>query len=393
MGYMKVMLSKEYQTGAVSIFIVVFTALLITVVTVSFVRTMVRDQQQASTTDLSQSAYDSALAGVEDGKRALVRYLSNCPLNPEIGTQCYNWYSTFGESCDSVSTILGTASDNQETMIQSDASDAALNQAYTCAILTLDTDNYLGELAVDQTHVVPLVSTSPFDHITIEWFDQRDLTDGSTDVSLPTEPQLPLHQEWPESRPPVLETQLVQVSEAGFRLDNFDNVSGGTSNTNTLALYPSASGPSDNVLDFADNVRYSGAAGGPSSVRCDASVDAGNYACRVTIEVPDPVASDGDSNLRVAFLRLTPRYSGTNYRITMLNGAAIAQFNGVQPAIDVTARANDIFRRVETRVEASAILPYPVAAVQVTGNFCKTFSVTDSIDDYDGGACNPNSIP
>jgi Tfp pilus assembly protein PilX len=62
------------HSGAVSIFMVVFMALLVTVVTVSFMRLMVRDQQRASDSDLSQSAYDSAMAGVEDAKRALTKY-------------------------------------------------------------------------------------------------------------------------------------------------------------------------------------------------------------------------------------------------------------------------------------------------------------------------------
>lgn len=376
------MVHKKNQAGAVSIFIVVFTALLITIVAVSFVRIMVRDQQQASTTDLSQSAYDAALAGVEDGKRALVQYLATCPVVPATGTTCYDFYTAF-DRCDGVATILGGGDD--ETLIQSSADDVALNQAYTCAMVRLQTDDYLGELTADQTNVIPLVSSDPFNTITIEWFSQRDLPEGDTAVDRATNPALPLEQDWPTNRPSVLEAQLIQYSAGGFTLDDFDNSQLTSSNANTLTLYPFTSGSS---LSFLNDVRRSAPTGGPSRVQCADSVDTQTYACRATITLPNPVA--GDSSSRVAFLRLTPRYNGTNYRISLQNGGAIAQFNGVQPAIDVTARANDIFRRVETRVEASGLLPYPTAAVSVSGNLCKTFSVTDNPDDYASGACNPN---
>ncbi len=64
------MVSKR-QRGAVSIFAVVFSALLLTILTVGFIRLMVSAQQRAINNDLSQSAYDAALAGVEDAKRAV----------------------------------------------------------------------------------------------------------------------------------------------------------------------------------------------------------------------------------------------------------------------------------------------------------------------------------
>ena len=69
---------RRHESGAVSLFLVVFAMLLIIVVTLSFLRIMLADQQQAAVNDLSKSAYDSSLAGVEDAKRALIYYRTVC---------------------------------------------------------------------------------------------------------------------------------------------------------------------------------------------------------------------------------------------------------------------------------------------------------------------------
>lgn len=373
---------SKNQRGAVSIFVVVFTALLITIVTVSFARLMLRDLQRASNNDLSQSAQDAALAGVEDAKRALAALPEDGEL-PDL------------RSCNAIATVLGKAvedSENSEVRV----GDNALQQAYTCVSVELKTDDYIGTLAADQVHMVPLKADGGrFDTVRVEWFSKEDMS-GTGDVDLPGSgptSDLPAPSGWPQNRPAVLETQLIQTDRT-FRLSQFDDKddpNDGQSNTNTLFLYPKQRTNEENhtptSLRFMNDVRRS-STNDLSTVRCARSVASELYSCSTDISLPLPI-DGGVASRSNAYLRLTARYNASHYRISMWQGGSLVQFNGVQPEVDSTGRASDLFRRVSARIETASNVVYPGAAVDIHGNFCKTFRVTDRLQDYDAGACTP----
>ena len=67
-------MKQDFKKGAASMYVVVIAALLFSVLTVSFIRIIVSESLRTANSELAQSAYDSALAGVEDAKTALMKY-------------------------------------------------------------------------------------------------------------------------------------------------------------------------------------------------------------------------------------------------------------------------------------------------------------------------------
>jgi len=188
--------------------------------------------------------------------------------------------------------------------------------------------------------------------------------------------------------PPVLRAQLIEFNSTstGFLLSDFDSGSRtGNGSNNTLFLYPSSGVTSQ--TSFSQNIRptsiSSCSPGEPSQVSCSLpNLNMGGYACSATLTLPNKVHDNDHS----AYLILKSFYRGSTFRVTLLSGGSnggVVQFDGVQPVIDSTGRANDLFRRVQARVLLkNPDFSFPQAEVDVTGNLCKNFKVTDKASDF-----------
>ena len=64
----------RFREGAASFYVVAFATLVFVIIAVSFAAVVVAEMVRTSNADLSQSAYDSALAGIEDAKLAFYNY-------------------------------------------------------------------------------------------------------------------------------------------------------------------------------------------------------------------------------------------------------------------------------------------------------------------------------
>ena len=375
-------MANKYNKGAVSIFAVIFSTLLLTVLTVSFMGLMISAQQRAINNDLSQSAYDSALAGVEDAKR-VVRACANGNVDACSALEA-------ASDCQVVARAKVNGSvDQPETVIASNSSSGqSFDQAYTCVNIAMDSVDYLFEAQSGRAHIVPLRATQTIKKITIEWFTLEDNNNAParTPTSSPaSSTSLPPIASWNSSAPSLIRAQLITPGES-FSLSSLDE----SSSSRTLFLRPanmssgSTSGmPTANIqVSQAAQPRATSGDGSYSNsvcpVVCSSNYANNGFSCSVTLDLADDqVISTGASNN--ALLRVDSLYKGANVRVTLhsQDGSEI-KFDDVQPVVDSTGRASTLFRRVEARLRMGTDFPYPSYVADVQNNLCKNFSVDDT---------------
>ncbi len=358
---------RRREQGATALIVVVFSVLLLVTVSVGFMRLVVQDQERTLNDELSRGAYDSAVAGVEDGKRVL----QACIAGDAVACAAIS-----AGQCNTInaSKILSASADpdpnNSEVFLKSSAgTTGGFDQAYTCVKINRNTDDYQGTLNADTSQVIPLQTTGDFTTIIVSWF----LNPGpDTVVDLNANGQLPANSAWSpvgRVRPPTLRAQLMQYTNGSFSLGDFDQNGGG----HTLYLYPSNAGASTtNPVDFVTDGRHSDTNQLLKAVHCSTGTLTSQYVCSVALTLPLPVGAASPSERR-AYLRLTSLYGPTDYVIQTVG----TQLQDVQPAIDSTGRASNVFRRLRSRVElVSPADAYPRATVDLTKNFCKDFAVS-----------------
>lgn len=431
------MLKTTFKQGATSIYIVVISTLLFGVIAFSFVRIIINEVAKTTSDELAQSAYDSALAGVEDAKTALKRYYE-CVAAASRPDGCGDsnsgivGYIEKGFSnqdyCDSVSNALGRFGTSQlndsgirEVLIQEQSGTGSREnvvQAYTCVVIDNTLDDYRSTLSSSMpVRVIPL-KTSNSDSITgirIFWYAEEDGSFENLNYNN-AENYSPIDSEHSTPTPPTLSAEIIQTG-AEFKLEDFSTSLGDTTNRGTVILTPTNkdSGTTHigaNVVVDSNNHNYNRTTHNePQKIKCQTTLSE-EFACATSIELPKPIggtrraSSDGEDTF---YLVLSLPYSGptTTFSVQlcsdsetggvrgdcMLNEdpskSSTAQFENVQISVDSTGRANDMYSRVEARIEFSDIFfPFPEFAIHATGsdddsikkNFYITSNCLDSSD-------------
>ena len=426
---------SRFKSGAASFYIVAFSTLILVVIAMSFAGVVISQLTRTSNDDLAQSAYDSALAGIEDAKLAYYNYQScieqgtlanDNGISSDVGITCQdivNWVEKADDdnddkhmnSCDMVGHILGrigkteSGADVGGVMIrETSEGDNSMQQAYTCVKISPTLENVKLTLSGENTTRVLQVklddsSLADMNTIKVSWGAHND---EKFKYSLYNKDnnkvQFPALSGTTIPNPPLLSVGIVQTTNT-FSLEDFDHVTESTTDRGMVYLVPVGnddyqSGTNwDNSVDAWDDGKNVITAGQivksnnravkniPYRIRCNESGEA--YICSAYLNLPEPYNSADESGVRsddTFMLTVSSPYgTATDVKIEFCgsNCESVMDVNGevtdtdvkvtrnMQIGIDSTGRANDLYRRVEARIESGDVYyPYPQFGVELLGD-------------------------
>ena len=423
-------IKKKFRKGAASFYIVAFSTLILLIVATSFATVIISEITRTSNDDLSQSAYDSALAGVEDAKLAYYSYQNCIAQGATAGNHredgnltcddvVYYMEDPIGmQDCDMVGRILGRIGEleGKEVVVQESNTGTSNNmqQAYTCAKIQTVLKDYRSTLSgATQMKVVKVkFDDVPSDKITkmkISWYADEDSSKYAYTNFLANKvsfPQVGLQQ---TAIPPTISVALIQTTNP-FNLSDFDvtiygngercptSATGDCTDRGMVYLVPTEGAKSgDNVTykastwNNAEQTNYIGAEAFlksndktatnlPYTVNCPKNADT-EFACSATMNLPKPVGGARNDDTFMFVVALPYGKPNTDFAMEFFCDDACAtdtiittnddgeevvtptqtnqvSLDGVQIKVDSTGKANDLFRRVEVRLESEANSSY-----------------------------------
>jgi len=414
---------NKFRKGAASFYVVAFSTLILIIIATSFAAIIISEATRTMNDDLAQSAYDSALAGIEDAKIAFYNYqsckeqgVSAVRPNGVSPLSCAEivWYME-NPDCDMVAHILGRIGELESgeasggVLIQETTKgDNMMQQAYTCVKINTKLSDYRSSLSEEnptRAVRVKLANTvaNNIKKVKISWYssaDGSDLAFTNTNASA-TKVQFPTLRSAKAATPPTIAVGLVQTTNT-FNLSDFDKVKNGATNRGTVFLVPTDSSTMASK-SLADN--YIGTYVNGENVLTSAQVSKSNdrsvknlpyvvycprdltseFACSLTMDLPDAIGGARSDETFMLVMSIPYGQPNTDFAMEFfcgnnsscgamtIDGSPVASgqavLEGVQVNIDSTGRANSFYRRVEARLDsADTYFPYPLYAVELLDN-------------------------
>lgn len=384
--------TQNKEAGFVSLFTVIFFIMFITVITLGFLRIMGVEQQQSLNNDLTASAAAAAESGIEDGKRAILAYQTT--TDPTLKAALTTAFAS--NQCDS---LTGSAAIRNALRLDAGGNiigNSQLNQNYTCLTVKMNSPDYINYRSANTSDYVPLVPNGPtFNRVRVSWHLVSQASGPAGDGTITAYPAGPLlppvtnstnpSNSWspnppqqPNTYPAYLRVQTYAYPKAGAitraALD---------ARSNTLLLVPAAQSNAAAIaattpinVGTSDPRGFEQPKANLKQIRCinNPAGNVGAYACTALLDLPagNPAATNN------YFMRITPMYGQSHFRVELMNGNNVVDFNGVQPIVDSTGRAQDVLRRSQARVRINPPSNLPEFVVESANTICKNMIVSDA---------------
>lgn len=413
----------KVKRGAVSFYVVAFSTLILVIIAASFTTIILSELARSANDDLAQSAYDAALAGIEDAKVAFANY-QECKNSGSGGSKCIdiiNLVEKNNEDCLAVGRNLERVNDEDTEVFikETTVGENVMQQAYTCVIMQTELQDYRSSLTESDTvravrvRLADGVKAKSVKKVRVSW----EATNNN-EIKTYSYPNINKNKKVSFARlkggrdgdiaiPPIISVGIVQTSSDGFNLEDFEKVESGETNRGTVFLVPTdktgvAEKGHGNVADEKDEAgNYYGAYNGskniiyseqmaktnnravknlPFVVYCE------NGECSVEIELPNPIGGDRSDETFMVVVSLPYGQPNTNFTLEFYCGDGVycgnmenpggggatsnlATLSGMQVKIDSTGRANNLYRRIEARLESGdTFFPFPLYAIELLGD-------------------------
>lgn len=390
---MKKQFYRETKKGVTSLYVVIFATILFGVMTLGFIKLMVSESSQSSDEELSESAYDAAMAGVEDAKVAASQYYAKKD-NGEAVNPTELFSAGDSENCALLKKYLyGPASvidesggeTNVEVKIQESNNantDTPTEQAYTCVIMSNQTSDYRGTMdSANRVKVIPIkISKEDADvfGIRFSWFTAvngtklENLNHGGYLLNSPR-----------STIPPAIALSVISVP-----YDSSGNILAGSMSSNdfptVLSLPTNPNDTNDPItITRSELIDHSNSekpdSHKPVQVGCKSpgsTSESGvvrEFACAVQLQFKEGANNCLGASPCYIYLVASMPYGTvtTDFMVEKFedNFGNVSPFKDVQVVVDSTGRANDLYRRVETRLSpADDYFPYPQFELELGGS-------------------------
>lgn len=349
------------NSGVVPLVTAIFLGVLLSIVSIAFIRLAISERRQATDDDLTTAAFYAAESGLEDAKRVLGQYFTD---------------TAYGEN-----ELKGGECTPAEGSSPDLADASTLDSSYTCQLIDLTPNFLVAKPGEGNSHLFKLDTVNSTSNvrqakqrIEIQWNDKD--TDGARSPRSVGDTSTPEFGDW--DHPAMLRVNIFAVRASGSGGLNIDlDDLRGTAESFTAFINPVDSTPTTHNLtlsEFDAELLPGGCDNGDNAFTCKTTINLN------ATGIPARYRSVG----WVTYMEVQTLYTSDTVRVDAYsNSSGQLSFRDSQAKIDVTGRSGDAFRRIETflPLEGSSDLGLPEYTVIGGDRICKNFNVTDDVAD------------